>query len=756
MRNPSDLEQAPTSSEAENKEKDKIERMNRIRHALAGDTAENKELPKPQQKPQAQHLDVSVEDNPPPEQGSEATRAQKMAQIREALSMAEHSDTPAPAKASKGTLPPLKKKGSPGRAARQNAAAETVVTPRRPSGENQPPPVQQKTPSAKSARQPKKLKPLPQNQTQASAAPVQPQQAKSSLPPLKPLKRVSPQNKPETASVPQEAAAKKPEAAKNGAAATPDLPKPQKAAAEQPEKNTKLPPLRKVGTAPAVKTKAAAEQTKQAPQTIVKTAEKSEKKPAPEKKKKKKAAFTLPKIPVWKLCAIVGSSLAGVLILSYIITALTYINKFLPHTYINNIDVSGMTLEEAQDTLLASASVDDLVLITASNKEAAFAAKDYEAAYSLSDTALDEAFGENRLLWLGKLFKASQYEVKYDFSYSKETLTTLIKNYNWGNAPAENAKIVMNESGVYEIQPETAGDVFDTAILMNYVNEQLTDDVCTIQMAESGCYDKFAAEIRSEDLTDELEHCNKFAACMITFDFSDRKEVIYGEQIADWVKFDAEGSMVFDYQAIHTYVENMAAKYDTYGLDRTFRSTMDGTITVPWTGTSIYGWRINADDTTTQIIELIEAGQSVTVEPKYTYYGYCRDTNDIGNTYVEIDISAQHLWYYKNGAVVMESDCVTGTETARDRRTPRGIFQIWSHESPRVLGQMEEEGYEVLVNYWMPIDYTGVGLHDMNRSAFGGEIYMYNGSHGCINLPYNFVKELYNVTENGIPVIVHD
>jgi lipoprotein-anchoring transpeptidase ErfK/SrfK len=104
----------------------------------------------------------------------------------------------------------------------------------------------------------------------------------------------------------------------------------------------------------------------------------------------------------------------------------------------------------------------------------------------------------------------------------------------------------------------------------------------------------------------------------------------------------------------------------------------------------------------------------------------------------------------------MDTDCVTGLQSDPERQTPCGIFKIWSHESPRKLGTYAVQGYETWVDYWMPVTYTGIGLHDLDRSAYGGNIYLTNGSHGCINLPHDFAASLFDSTVNGIPVIIHE
>lgn len=306
-----------------------------------------------------------------------------------------------------------------------------------------------------------------------------------------------------------------------------------------------------------------------------------------------------------------------------------------------------------------------------------------------------------------------------------------------------------------------------TSDLKNDRNEQqLQNDKLTLDMENSGCDEPYLAAIGTEDLQSEPEPCSSYANCSITFDFEDRSKKVDSNMIADWsiklpdgsVMKDSNGDPVFDREKVAAFVEQMAAETDTFGASRSFYATVDGWITVPWNYdySCIYGWQINQAETVEQLIGLMCAGETVTVEPEYNIRGYCRAADDIGTTYVEVDISEQHLWLYKDNVIVLESDIVSGTETDPERRTPRGIGRIWAHEEQRVLGTMEVQGYETPVSYWMPFNYLDCGFHDLDRSAYGGTIYMYNGSHGCINMPLDKAGELYNMTDDGIPVIIHD
>lgn len=124
----------------------------------------------------------------------------------------------------------------------------------------------------------------------------------------------------------------------------------------------------------------------------------------------------------------------------------------------------------------------------------------------------------------------------------------------------------------------------------------------------------------------------------------------------------------------------------------------------------------------------------------------------LDDTYIELDKNEQHIYYYKNGELFLDSDVVTGLPTKR-RDTPTGIYFIINKaQDTRLKG----ESWDVEVDYWMGVTYNGVGFHDASwRDRFGGNIWKNNGSHGCINTPLNNMKKLYENVQVGTPVVIY-
>lgn len=123
----------------------------------------------------------------------------------------------------------------------------------------------------------------------------------------------------------------------------------------------------------------------------------------------------------------------------------------------------------------------------------------------------------------------------------------------------------------------------------------------------------------------------------------------------------------------------------------------------------------------------------------------------VGSTYIEISIDQQHMWAYKNGSQIASTDVVTGNKGDCD--TPTGYYSVQNKSRGIYLSG---PGYSSYVEYWMAFIGSSYGIHDASwRSEFGNPIYKGNGSHGCVNTPYNAVRTIYNNIGTGTPVIIY-
>lgn len=212
---------------------------------------------------------------------------------------------------------------------------------------------------------------------------------------------------------------------------------------------------------------------------------------------------------------------------------------------------------------------------------------------------------------------------------------------------------------------------------------------------------------------------------------------------------DENGGLILNEKAVRKWVEELASAYDTYGKEREFQATRGDTVTVRY-GT--YGTQLDVEAEVRYLMGAIRVSRSETEihVPKYKRQGYARGLNDIGGTYIEVDMTDQHMYFYSGGELMLDTDVVTG-DVAKGRETPEGVYFIYGKQKNRILRGGD---YPTPVDYWLPV-VGGVGIHDANwRKSFGGEIYKKNGSHGCINTPIEIVSKLYDMVEVGVPVVM--
>lgn len=243
----------------------------------------------------------------------------------------------------------------------------------------------------------------------------------------------------------------------------------------------------------------------------------------------------------------------------------------------------------------------------------------------------------------------------------------------------------------------------------------------------------------------------------ISFNFNGFDLKLEGDNLYDLFDVDESG-LNLNYDRVHEYVKYLAEQTDTYGKNRKFNATGIGEIVV---NPGVYGFKLNIDGMIDKIYEQVNSRKSGDIEPVYTNIAFTRTENgtDIGDTYVEVDISRQHMWFYKNGNLIMETDLVSGRNVDQWQSNV-GVGQILGKEANAKLKGVNFDGqteYETPVDYWMPIGWDGEGFHDAPwRGAFGGQIYLSNGSHGCFNLPPSAAKTLFENVDFVTPVVVYE
>ena len=235
--------------------------------------------------------------------------------------------------------------------------------------------------------------------------------------------------------------------------------------------------------------------------------------------------------------------------------------------------------------------------------------------------------------------------------------------------------------------------------------------------------------------------------CSITYDFGNGQIYTIGNDMAKTMCVtNPDGSFyidpatnkyVVDPWKVLSFLNALKTLYSAKGQTMDFLSTRGEVIQVR--GGSQY-----AMDVASELQYLYAAIVEERKETRTVVYG-------IGSTYVEVDMGLQMLYYYQNGVKVLETPIVTGN-TGAGMGTPTGVFYVNNKQrSTYLVGR----NYRSYVAYWMPIIGNSIGIHDANwRGSFGGNIYTYNGSHGCINVPPAVMPAVFEAVQIGTPAVL--
>lgn len=426
-----------------------------------------------------------------------------------------------------------------------------------------------------------------------------------------------------------------------------------------------------------------------------------------------------------------------------------FTSHFLPDSSINGLDVSYQTAEHVQEAIADEIATYTLTIYEMDQKQEKIVAEQIDIQYEENEDIDHLVSGQKRWTWFLALNDPKNYTTEAMTTYDKKKLKKVVKDlecFKEMQAPAD-AYIEKKEAG-FEIIPEVEGDTLDQKKVMSQVRKAVENGQPVVDLVEKGCYILPEVYRDDEKLVQHKEQLDRLATAKITYDFQDRNEVLDSEILQDWVVEGEDGSYQLDEAQLKEYVHQLAVKYDTYGSERDFRTAEGNMIKVKG---GDYGWVIYEEKEVEALRANIEAGEEVIREPEYLYRGYNREENDIGDTYVEVDLTKQRMCFYLNGTLLVDTPVVTGMQS-KDHATPTGVYALDNKKSPAVL---KGEDYASPVTYWMPFN-KDVGIHDAAwRTEFGGEIYKKNGSHGCVNTPPDMAEKIYNNIEIGVPIIVY-
>ncbi|MDO4476098.1 MAG: L,D-transpeptidase [Lachnospiraceae bacterium] len=450
---------------------------------------------------------------------------------------------------------------------------------------------------------------------------------------------------------------------------------------------------------------------------------------------------------------------------------------FFANTTINGVDASGRTPEEVM-AVLTSGYGDSTVSIYEAEEEAltgTLAEYGYEVDFDTLQASLEDKLRKQStdlMTLVESLIGGNTFSVEIPFSFDEDTLKAKVTAANLAaeRVVSEDAYIkYKKKKNSYVIVPEVYGTEFKDEDLQGLVEEKINGFISTGKPGSaltvdfpSEFYLKPAITADNETLVTNCSIMDSYCKTKITYQFGTQTQVLDWSTIQKWLSI-RDGMAVLDEEAMYNYVVSLQAEYETIHHDRKFHTSTGADIVIP-ASENDYGYSIYEDGEYSQLYSDITSNQVVTREPVYvktmSEYGnpiyYQREgKDDLAGTYVEVNLTTQHLWFYKNHELIVDTPIVSGC-VAKKTETKTGAFPLAYKQSPSVLkGGDAADGYETEVKYWMPF-YEGQGMHDADwRHDFGGNIYINSGSHGCVNCPPAAAEKIYQNIEAGVAIILY-
>ena len=454
--------------------------------------------------------------------------------------------------------------------------------------------------------------------------------------------------------------------------------------------------------------------------------------------------------------AMIGLTLvAGALLIAYIVVGVFFGSHFYPGTEVYGIDWSRKTVEEVRQDVTDQIGRYTLTIHERGGETEQITAGQIGLVYEDHNDIERALESQHSFAWPFMMLMNRKASAKIDTTYRRDGMDAIIGSLDClqkeNMQRPKNAHIGMNEDGTaLAVIPEVEGTYLDYETTKEMILKALDSGTNSIDLDDGSCYLRPSVYEDDASLQKEVSEKNELLGAKITYDFGDRQEVVDASVIKTFLSKDETGGFWIDSDKVWQYVARLAEKYDTYEGYRIFHTSIGTTVEL---NGGDYGWLIDQETTATQLLDALQNKAVETIEPVYFYTAMSRSEDDIGGTYVEVCISRQEMWCYQNGYLIVDTPVVTGTP-ATGHGTPSG--GVWSIDGKFPNYTLVGPDYRAPVQYWLPFN-GDVGIHDLsNRYYFGGDIYLYNGSHGCVNTPLDAVAQIFDIVSTGTAVVVYE
>ena len=365
----------------------------------------------------------------------------------------------------------------------------------------------------------------------------------------------------------------------------------------------------------------------------------------------------------------------------------------------------------------------------------------------LKNILLEQKNKSNKKIYsMQNLYKIDEQKVK-EYLYS-------LAIFSNGNSDKEPINAYLNwneEKKEFYIEKEVLGNKLNIDDAYNYMLTSLRNGKTIIDFRE---ITDITPEITANnlELKKQMEEINSIVSTTIEYKLYDGTAYTLNyKKMKNWISRNKNNEYIIDLDKnVPKFVNEIAKKSEYELISTKFNATGIGEIKISF-GRKTYA-KIDKEKEIDRLKKQLKNKENASWEviykplPNYTNL----------KTYIELDLSRQRVWMYVDGECILNTPCVTGN-VSQGYSTPVGIYYLTYKTMNTTLEGYNYDGstYSSPVTYWMPFN-GGIGFHDATwRGSFGGNIYITNGSHGCVNLPYWAASTIYTYINSSIPIIIY-
>jgi hypothetical protein len=456
----------------------------------------------------------------------------------------------------------------------------------------------------------------------------------------------------------------------------------------------------------------------------------------------------------WKYVTVM---IITVIVLLLVGLSLYQANHFNANIKINGIQVSGLTADEALETLQSSVLKNDIYIGN-------------DLIIDGNDTKMglneDDLPGVKKLLknqWtLFPSFKEKEYfltpskDDQYRSVGLKQELEQKLNSMNEKLQAPTDAQVTLQDGKIIIVNG-TNGTQYDVSSMIRDFEKQ-----------------PFSSEIRlnptlkqpiakdSQIVKDQEEKLQALLQHNVDYKVQDKVHSLKGSEVIQNASVSKDMKVSIDPSTIKNKITEINNAQSTLGKNFNFTTHSGAVISVKGEG---YGWALDAEKEAALVQAAFENGETSVSASNihgngWNKEGYGYETianNGIGGTYAEVSIAEQRIWLYRDGNLVLTTNVVTGKHSTGEDTSP-GVWYILFKRTPYTLkgSAVGKADYAVEVDYWAPFTNSGQGFHDASwRTNWNNNAYLTQGSGGCVNVSPSMMKAVYDNLSVHQPVVVY-